>query len=278
MEETSDESENISIGSHSKELERFTRQIKTADRIIFADSEVSRVTSLILQNGGSHVQLKGVNTQALNTRYDKSNLLSIKIYNSQMRMWIVGLKIFQEIQVLAAQQRTNLAEVNSKEARTSSDSYYLDFVSNILRAFGDVKGVFDLSYYYGRFMNEVSYESENIWIGTHNIESNGGKVLVLSTLTAIDKDIRICPANEDIENLIIMEIRLMDSSNDLVLQTTKMVSRTVNSKDSSNYFLTKTEIENLRLKTKDDFEYYAKKSQMRTKQKLSKKGEQICSQ
>ncbi len=86
MEETSDESENISIGSHSKELERFTRQIKTADRIIFADSEVSRVTSLILQNGGSQVQLKGVNTQALNTRYDKSNLLSIKIYNSQMRM------------------------------------------------------------------------------------------------------------------------------------------------------------------------------------------------
>ncbi len=55
-------------------------------------------------------------------------------------------------------------------------------------------------------------------------------MLVLSTLTAIDKDIRICPANENIENLIIMEIRLMDSSNDLVLQTTKMVSRTVNSK------------------------------------------------
>ena len=193
-------------------------------------------------------------------------------------MWIVGLKIFQEIQVLAAQQRTNLAEVNSKEARTSSDSYYLDFVSNILRAFGDVKDVFDFAYYYDGFMKEASYESENIWIGTHNIESNGGKVLVLYTLTAIDKDIRICPANEDIENLIIMEIRLMDSSNDLVLQTTKMVSRTVNSKDSSNYFLTKTEIENLRVKTKDDFEYYAKKSQMRTKQKLSKKGEQICSQ
>ena len=103
-------------------------------------------------------------------------------------------------------------------------------------------------------------------------------MLVLYTLTTIDKDIRICPANENIENLIIMEIRLMDSSNDLVLQTTKMVSRTVNSKDSSNYFLTKTEIENLRVKTKDDFEYYAKKSQMRTKQKLSKKGEQICSQ
>lgn len=71
------------------------------------------------------------------------------------------------------------------------------------------------------------FESELI---TLTIPANGGKVLVLSTLTAIDKDIRICPANENIENLIIMEIRLMDSSNDSVLQTTKMVSRTVNSK------------------------------------------------
>jgi len=70
--------ENISIGTHNKELGRFTRQIKTADQIIFADSEISRVTSLILQNGGSQVQLKGINTQALNTRYDKNNLLSIK--------------------------------------------------------------------------------------------------------------------------------------------------------------------------------------------------------
>lgn len=32
----------------------------------------------------------------------------------------------ERIQVLATQQRTNLAEVNSREARTSSDSYYLD--------------------------------------------------------------------------------------------------------------------------------------------------------
>ena len=87
MEETSDESENISIGSHSKELERFTRQIKTADRIIFADSEVSRVTSLILQNGGSHVRLQdAISNRVINLRYDKSNLPSIKIYSSQMRM------------------------------------------------------------------------------------------------------------------------------------------------------------------------------------------------
>lgn len=38
----------------------------------------------------------------------------------------------KRIQVLTAQQRTNLADVNSKEARTSSDSYYLDSLNIIL--------------------------------------------------------------------------------------------------------------------------------------------------
>ena len=70
--------ENIAIGTHDKELGRFSRQIKTADQIIFADPEISRVTSLVLQNGGSHVQLKGINTQALNKQYDKNKPLSIK--------------------------------------------------------------------------------------------------------------------------------------------------------------------------------------------------------
>lgn len=48
----------------------------------------------------------------------------------------------EKIQVLAEQQRTNLAEVHSKEARTSSDSYYLDSVDNILQSFGDVKDIY----------------------------------------------------------------------------------------------------------------------------------------
>lgn len=51
-----------------------------------------------------------------------------------------------EIQVLAAQQRTNLADVNSKEARTSSDSYYLDSVDNILHKFGDVKDIYTIDF------------------------------------------------------------------------------------------------------------------------------------
>ncbi|MCM1407041.1 MAG: SNF2-related protein [Treponema brennaborense] len=68
--------ENISIGTHNKDIARFVRQIKTADQIIYADSEISRVASLILSKGGSPVQLKGINTQALNPKYDKTKLLS----------------------------------------------------------------------------------------------------------------------------------------------------------------------------------------------------------
>ena len=52
----------------------------------------------------------------------------------------------EKIQVLAEQQRTNLADVYSKEARTSSDSYYLDSVDNILQSFGDVKDIYTKNY------------------------------------------------------------------------------------------------------------------------------------
>ncbi len=48
----------------------------------------------------------------------------------------------EKIQVLITQQRTNLAEVNNKEVRTSSDSYYLDSTENIMQNFGDVNDVF----------------------------------------------------------------------------------------------------------------------------------------
>ena len=58
----------------------------------------------------------------------------------QQGKMIYGSK--EKIQVLAEQQRTNLAEVHSKEARTSSDSYYLDSVDNILQSFGDVKDIY----------------------------------------------------------------------------------------------------------------------------------------
>lgn len=57
----------------------------------------------------------------------------------------------EKIQVLAAQQRTNLAEVNHKEVRTSSDSYYLDSVDSIMQKFGDVKDIYTENF---EFYNE----------------------------------------------------------------------------------------------------------------------------
>lgn len=71
--------ENISIGIHNKNIKDFVKQIKTAYQGIFADSEISRVTSLILQNGGSHVRLQdALATEPFNPNYNKDNLLSIK--------------------------------------------------------------------------------------------------------------------------------------------------------------------------------------------------------
>ena len=71
--------ENISIGTHNKNIKDFVKQIKTADQVIFADSEISRVASLILQNGGSHVRLQdALATEPFNPNYNKNNLLSIK--------------------------------------------------------------------------------------------------------------------------------------------------------------------------------------------------------
>ena len=52
------------------------KQIKTADQILFAEPEISRVTSLILENGGSHVRLHGINTKAINSNYNINNILS----------------------------------------------------------------------------------------------------------------------------------------------------------------------------------------------------------
>ena len=66
--------------------------------------------------------------------------------NLDWMRWIQQGKLIygdkERIQVLANQQRTNLADVNSKEARTLSDLYYLDSLDNILQNFGDVKNIY----------------------------------------------------------------------------------------------------------------------------------------
>lgn len=50
----------------------------------------------------------------------------------------------EQIQLLAPQQRTNLADVDCKEARTTSGSYYLNSAATLQQDFGDVKDINDL--------------------------------------------------------------------------------------------------------------------------------------
>ena len=67
---------NVVIGSHDRDIDNFVKQIKTADQIIFADSEVSRVITQLNKEVGNPVSLYGMNTEALNPRYDKNLVLS----------------------------------------------------------------------------------------------------------------------------------------------------------------------------------------------------------
>jgi hypothetical protein len=48
----------------------------------------------------------------------------------------------EKIQVSIDQQRTNLADVNNQDVRTSSDTYYLDSTNSVLVKFGDVNDIF----------------------------------------------------------------------------------------------------------------------------------------
>ena len=80
--------DNISIGTHNKDIDRFVKQIKTADNIIFSDKDVSRVAMRCLKSQtimDSHVRLDGINTEVLNKRYALSNVLSIDEIRSTER-------------------------------------------------------------------------------------------------------------------------------------------------------------------------------------------------
>ncbi len=68
--------ESIAIGIYKKDANNFVKQIKTADDIIYCDENISRVASLILKDGGDHVRLYGINTEAINSRYNANEILS----------------------------------------------------------------------------------------------------------------------------------------------------------------------------------------------------------
>ncbi len=116
----------------------------------YGDKSKSQNVIVNLEKDGKNF-LVGVFFNQKQRGYEVSDIRGL--FNRDNMDWIhwiqQGKMIYgnkEKIQVLAEQQRTNLAEVHNKEARTSSDSYYLDSVDNILQSFGDVKDIYTKDY------------------------------------------------------------------------------------------------------------------------------------
>lgn len=84
----------------------------------------------------------------------------------------------EKIQVSIAQQRTNLADVNNQDVRTSSDTYYLDSTTSILLKFGDVNDIFteDFEFYKEqKERNEVFKKFRNYYAQNDSVEFDDAK-------------------------------------------------------------------------------------------------------
>lgn len=68
------DSSNISISTHSKDLERIFKFFKDPQELIYMDKGLEQKTSLALQQCGCSVDLKHINTRPINLAYDEKNL------------------------------------------------------------------------------------------------------------------------------------------------------------------------------------------------------------
>ena len=137
-------------GNHPFDLE----DVKGLDKALqepvgvfeYGNKEKSRNVIVNLQKDGKNFLVgvffdqnrNGLTVSSIRGLFNRDNIDWIR-WIQQGKM-IYGNK--EKIQVLITQQRTNLADVNNKEVRTSSDSYYLDSTENIMQKFGDVNDVF----------------------------------------------------------------------------------------------------------------------------------------
>ena len=121
-----------------------------------------------------------------NQKRDGFEISSIRgLFNRDNIDWIrwieQGKMIYgnkEKIQVLIAQQRTNLAEVNNQDVRTSSDTYYLDSTTSILLKFGDVNDIFteDFEFYKEqKERNEVFKKFRNYYAQNDSVEFDDAK-------------------------------------------------------------------------------------------------------
>lgn len=116
----------------------------------YGDGKKSQNVIVDIERDGKNF-LVGVFFNQKQRGYEVSDIRGL--FNRKNMDWIrwieQGKMIYgdkRKIQVLIAQQRTNLAEVSSKETGTSSDSYYLDSVTSILQEFKNGNDIFTSDY------------------------------------------------------------------------------------------------------------------------------------
>ena len=128
--------ENIVIGSHNNDIDNFVKQIKTADQIIFADKNVSRVITQLNEEVGNHVSVYGINTEPLNKSYNPDKILSTNNEPTFEENYNYAKKIFEGKTSGCADDVFNFEEMYKWEKEVfqskKADEALLDSVSRMV--------------------------------------------------------------------------------------------------------------------------------------------------
>ena len=128
--------ENIVIGSHNNDIDNFVKQIKTADQIIFADKNVSRVITQLNEEVGNHVSVYGINTEPLNKSYNPDEILSTNNEPTFEENYNYAKKIFEGKTSGIADDVFNFEEMYKWEGDVfqskKADAALLDSVSRMI--------------------------------------------------------------------------------------------------------------------------------------------------
>ena len=159
----------------------------------------------------------------------------------------------EKIQVSIAQQRTNLAEVNNQDVRTSSDTYYLDSTESILLKFGDVNDIFTNEFEFYKEQkdrNEVFKKFRNYYAQNDSLDFDVAKfqsdefydalenknIEILKRYTSFDDNYEISNLAREIlsEKLGITEIKTPEELETYLNQFGKNIKQN----DMENYVIT----------------------------------------
>ncbi len=173
----------------------------------------------------------------------------------------------EKIQVSIAQQRTNLADVNNQDVRTSSDTYYLDSTNSILVKFGDVNDIFTKEFEFYKEQkerNEVFTKFRNYYAQNDSVEFDDAKfqsdefydalenknIEILKRYTSFDDNYEISNLAREIlsEKLGIPEIKTSEELetylNQFCISPTDILTQKINGSDVSVH-LSKEEMQKI---------------------------------